>query len=416
MKHVYQLDRILQLNYSSLSVDNPIDRDIDQRRARGKWTNLKLSEFVGITHIRYGDRSCDFSYGSNLTAIAFVITKPNDFRIRSLIRETWGKPFAKTQSSVRLYFAFGQMNYSSLRNSYDDNKNTNAIPMEFMDQLIRKESEKFGDIIQWAFDDGYYRLTIKSMAILRWASIYCPRVPVVFKIDADCMVNYDNLVRFTREAVMPNFTQQEQQHYAIYGNLWRGAGVIRSTQSKFFTSFRDYPLRKYPDYVGGPWYLAGRQLPLFMFRMAILHAMPALLWEDLYITGIVAQKLIDAQLFPLERYYLTGFEYNVDLDKLDYCLYNRSLILTQAFNEENLKTLWQRIMNYQINNNNIRSIEKQQHKSSTNNYDMAESLYSNLNQTKSVSSLLGYLDLDSSTSTSMQHSTFNSGQCSFKFY
>lgn len=335
LKHVEQLDKILRINYSQ--VNNPVDAEIDRRRrTSGRLTNLKLSEFADITQVRYGAQSCDTTgqYGAGLTAVVFVITKPDDFKIRSLIRKTWATKFAEKASTVKLYFTFGLdpalANSTATLNAYKD---------ELDDMLVREESAQFGDIIQWQFPDGYYRLTIKSVAILRWASVYCPRVPVIFKIDADCVLNYDNLVRFSR-SVIANHTATG--NYYIYGNLWRGAGVIRSAKSKFFTSFRDYPQRSYPDYVGGPWYLAGPELPLFMFRIAVLHAMPALLWEDLYVTGIIGQKLIDAK-FPLQRRYMYGFDYNIDPDKLDYCMYNRSIIMTQAFNEDNLEELWQRV-------------------------------------------------------------------------
>lgn len=350
LKHIQQLDMIVQLNYSA--VQNPVDIEIDRRRSSGKLTNLKISEFANIVNVRYGGEWCDHNYGSNLTAVVFVITKPDDFKIRSLIRQTWGRRFGtSTNSTIRLYFAFGMMprnqkmehGKQKQEQEQKEKQQKQKFSSQMIDRMIDEEWTQFSDIIQWSFEDGYYRLTIKSLAILRWTSVYCPRVPVVFKIDADCMLNYDNLNRFS-QLVAHNASLTNK--YYIYGNLWRRAAVIRSAKSKFYTSFHDYPMKIYPDYVGGPWLLAGSSLPLFLLRMAILHSMPALLWEDLYISGIVAQKLIDIN-FPLQRHYMYGFEYNVDLDKLDYCLFNRSIILTQAMNESNLESIWFRLSNLQ---------------------------------------------------------------------
>ena len=334
LRHVEQLDTILRHNFSADGVVNPVDASIDLRRGRRgvhstikstaanpshfttttssssstfssyklpttspssppPLTNLKLSEFADITRIRHGAQSCEEgwkggrenkknnTYGAALTAVVFVITKPDDFAIRQRIRDTWGGQFstaAPANSPIRLYFAFGRE--PALANESAPLPDLEAL--ELSELRVAEEAAQHGDIVQWAFADGYYRLTIKSVAILRWASVYCPRVPALFKIDADCLLNYDALRRFSA-AVARN--QTATGGYYIYGNLWRGAPVLRSAKSKFYTSFLDYPQPVYPDYAGGAWYLAGPQLPLFMFRVAVLHSMPALLWEGLCALG-----------------------------------------------------------------------------------------------------------------------------------
>ncbi|KAH9388070.1 Beta-1,3-galactosyltransferase 1 [Tyrophagus putrescentiae] len=348
LRHVEQLDTILRHNFSADGVVNPVDASIDLRRGGRRG----LSEFADITRIRHGAQSCEKggkvckrkqqqknnTYGAALTAVVFVITKPDDFAIRQRIRDTWGSQFsASANSPIRLYFAFGRE--PALANESAPLPDPEAL--ELSELRVAEEAAQHGDIVQWAFADGYYRLTIKSVAILRWASVYCPRVPALFKIDADCLLNYDALRRFSA-AVARN--QTATGGYYIYGNLWRGAPVLRSAKSKFYTSFLDYPQPVYPDYAGGAWYLAGPQLPLFMFRVAVLHSMPALLWEDLYVTGIVAEKLIHGgSRFPLTRHYMVGFDYNIDPAKFDYCAFNRSIILSQAFNEDNLPEMWARV-------------------------------------------------------------------------
>ncbi len=61
-------------------------------------------------------------------------------------------------------------------------------------------------------------------------------------------------------------------------------------------------------------------------------------------TGIVAEKLIHGgSRFPLTRHYMVGFDYNIDPAKFDYCAFNRSIILSQAFNEDNLPEMWARV-------------------------------------------------------------------------
>lgn len=335
-----------QLNKTENPQQKTQEASIDVRRASGRLTNLKLAEFSPISQLRYGGRLCEpQTYGANLSLIVLVITKPDDFYIRSLIRKTWGQKFQS--NSTRLYFCFG------LPAKANFHKRDIYYSKEMVEQLLEREEEQFADIIQWMFEDGYYRLTIKSLAIVRWVSVYCPRVASVFKVDADVLVNYENLLRFTSQvnAARPKVLQQlpvrvasSEVNFTIHGNVWQHAKVARSHRSKFYTSFKDYPSGEYPSYAGGPWLLGRESHSLLVYMMAVHKNMPALLWEDLYVTGLVRKSLLSAGV-PVQLLPLKGFHYAPAEKNINWCLFNQSVIVTQSLSEKNLPDIWKEIQN-----------------------------------------------------------------------
>ncbi|KAH9528530.1 hypothetical protein DERF_002471 [Dermatophagoides farinae] len=334
---INQIDVYIHVDQPSMTI---VEKDIDRRRKLGMKTNIKKSEFKGITRLIYGARLCDpYTYGAHLTVVILVVTKPDDFRLRSLIRSTWASKF-QTDNSSRLYFVFGQMK----QKMFDFRK---------IEELIRRENEYFNDIIQWNYQEDYFRLTIKSMAIIRWASVYCPLAVNVFKVDADALINHDNFIEFCRKLKQKQEQKQKPDDYnetkmlpprfAIYGNLWNNSAVIRLQKNKFFTSFRDYSKKFYPLYSGSAWLMNGRSSCLFIYLAAVQQAMPALLWEDIYITGIVPEKLEKISKISFRRHQIPGFQFNVEPKHIDQCIYNRSIIFTEKMKESNIESIWNRV-------------------------------------------------------------------------
>nr|XP_050050571.2 beta-1,3-galactosyltransferase 4-like [Dermacentor andersoni] len=65
-----------------------------------------------------------------------------------------------------------------------------------LQERVANESARYGDIIQADFRDTYRNLTLKSVFLLKWAFMYCSRAQFLLKTDDDVFVNVDNLVRF----------------------------------------------------------------------------------------------------------------------------------------------------------------------------------------------------------------------------
>ena len=104
----------------------------------------------------------------------YILSSVNSYERRQLLRETWISDVIAFNISV--YFAI------ALTNNQTD------------EQLIREESEKYGDLIQFGFIDSYYNLTLKSVSILRWSQNYC-KTEYFLKSDDDIIVNIDLLLK-----------------------------------------------------------------------------------------------------------------------------------------------------------------------------------------------------------------------------
>ena len=104
----------------------------------------------------------------------YILSSVNSYERRQLLRETWISDVIAFNISV--YFAI------ALTNNQTD------------EQLIREESEKYGDLIQFGFIDSYYNLTLKSVSILRWSQKYC-KTEYFLKTDDDIIVNIDLLLK-----------------------------------------------------------------------------------------------------------------------------------------------------------------------------------------------------------------------------
>ena len=89
--------------------------------------------------------------------------------MRQSIRNSWANPFYFNKTKI--VFILG--------NSANESLN----------QMIRDESEKHGDIVQVDFLDTYANLTLKTIQLLRWTAEYCTNAPFVLKIDDDMIMN-----------------------------------------------------------------------------------------------------------------------------------------------------------------------------------------------------------------------------------
>jgi hypothetical protein len=258
------------------------------------------------------NRRCDDKYGNGTKVVVIVISRVNGFSIRQTLRETWAQPKELEARDVKVYFALGLPGDGAVQ-----------------DQIIT-ENHKYNDILQWDFYDNYYNLTLKSIGILRWLSVNCFNARFVYKVDDDCIINTEKLVEFTETTA---------DGKTIYGQLWRNPFVDRNRRSKFFISRSDFDLNKYPDYTGGPWLMSGQLVP-GLYETA-LQSLPALPWEDVFITGVSASKL------GVRRRQLTGLVYfqKSQFNQLNHCWFRENVIFWQNLDEMMIRNGWRNVVN-----------------------------------------------------------------------
>lgn len=85
-----------------------------------------------------------------------------------MVRRTWGKEgHFENGVSIRTVFLLGVP------------RNQTALPL--WDRLLTYESETFGDILLWDFEDTFFNLTLKETHFLKWVNSSCPHVKLVYK-------------------------------------------------------------------------------------------------------------------------------------------------------------------------------------------------------------------------------------------
>lgn len=124
--------------------------------------------------------------------LVLVKSSLNNFERRKIIRQTWGFENRFSDVSTRTIFILGK--------SHDIN----------LEKLIKDEHEQYGDTIQYDFIDEYYNNTIKTMNMIKWASIYCNNSRYYLFSDDDMYVSIKNVLRYLRNPTnYPEYLSQE---------------------------------------------------------------------------------------------------------------------------------------------------------------------------------------------------------------
>ncbi|XP_064292500.1 lactosylceramide 1,3-N-acetyl-beta-D-glucosaminyltransferase-like [Plodia interpunctella] len=204
------------------------------------------------------------AFGSELQLMIFITSAPSHFKQRQAIRKTWGN--ALKMENVSLAFIIG-------------------IPesRRYSDRSRILEDFVYRDIIIGRFIDTYNNLTLKSISMFEWLQNYCPLVPRMLKTDDDVFIHVPKLLELLQESL------RENKKKTIWGKLYANRLPQRSKTSKYFVTYEEYPDEVYPNFVSGPAYLMTTDITKDLLVAAANE--PYLRFEDVFITGILAEKL-----------------------------------------------------------------------------------------------------------------------------
>ena len=160
-----------------------------------------------------------------------LISKPDSFDQRNLIRSTLGKQV--NRSNQRMLFFIGE--------------STN----ETVNSLVAAEFAARQDIVRLAFVDNYYNLTLKTLSFLEYFNAYCDNFKFAIKLDDDVFVNWPGIEQFLLQRVA-------EERPTIYCKVLYKTRVIRDSSNKWYMDRKQFPASYYPDYCGGlRWFAAG---------------------------------------------------------------------------------------------------------------------------------------------------------------
>ncbi|GFO10808.1 beta-1,3-galactosyltransferase 1-like [Plakobranchus ocellatus] len=192
-----------------------------------------------------------------------VPSRVDSFQHRQTIRQTWGQFASDPINKAVLLFFLGSTLDKELQ------------------QRVRIEARKHGDIVQESFIDSYKNLSLKSVALVRWASLYCPDSTFVVKADDDMYINVPRLLSKLR-------AQFDKGPLFLIGIVHPDSKPFRDKGHKWFVAPSEYRHKKYPNYVSGTAYAMTTSAAMRLF-VESLYVRPLYL-EDVYVTGILADK------------------------------------------------------------------------------------------------------------------------------
>lgn len=243
----------------------------------------------------------------NAFLVLMIPVAPGNMAARDAIRSTWGSERSVADKIVSVLFLIG------LPTSQDSEK---------LQEDLLQESEKYHDILQGDFWDSYYNLTIKTVVMLEWLSVYCQNASYAMKIDSDMFLNVKNLVNMLLPAPKQNY---------MTGLVARTAMVLRDPRSKWYLPKTVYSPNHYPPYALGLGYVFSLELAGKLVEAA--QRVKPVYIEDVYI-GLCMNHLGIALTDPPD-----GGQFNVFPVDYNRCRYSK-LIATTTRSLNNQVDFW----------------------------------------------------------------------------
>ncbi|XP_077580493.1 lactosylceramide 1,3-N-acetyl-beta-D-glucosaminyltransferase A-like [Stigmatopora nigra] len=244
--------------------------------------------------------------GADVFLLLFVKSAPRHAERRRAIRATWGDEGAASRAlgaTVKVLFALG------------------APDCQAVQEALRAEDGRHGDLIQRDFADSFRNLTLKLLVQLQWARRRCPGARFLMLADDDVFVHTANLGAYLRGA-------------PAAGELWaghviRGAPPVRRRDSKYYVPPEVYRWAVYPDYTAGMGYVLSGRAAEKMYRAGL--TLDVSLYVDDAFAGVCG---VAAGLWPRAQPYFSGGWRAPDHP----CVYQR--MLTSHGHVGDLPALW----------------------------------------------------------------------------
>ncbi|XP_060083206.1 beta-1,3-galactosyltransferase brn-like [Ylistrum balloti] len=256
------------LEYDPKNFSYPAHFDLKQAVDDFIVKNTKIPEIHQKIHLHnfkylHSPKSCVFPSDENKNKNIIMIIKSfaGNFDLRKTQRILFQNK-TKSFSHVKQMFILGY----------------NATYQEFVDV----ESKKFRDIIQEDFTDTYLNNTLKTVMAYNWVDRYCRNASILFFVDDDYYVQYDNVFLHIRKVF------QHKNRNLFAGTLASKAVPYRRHETVWSLTFSQYPYDHFPPYVGGGAYIVSHDVAR---RFAAAFPYVQFLEIDDAYLGIVAKKL-----------------------------------------------------------------------------------------------------------------------------
>ncbi|XP_072844007.2 beta-1,3-galactosyltransferase 4 [Pogona vitticeps] len=187
--------------------------------------------------------------------LVLVTSAPEHTAQRQAVRDTWGGVRWARDYTVRTFFALG-------------------LPPEPSRQAaLEREAAGHRDIIQGRFMDTYRNLTLKTLALLGWATTHCSGALFLLKADDDVFLNLPALVE--------HLQRSEGTSPAYLGRIHWRVRPDRDPNSHHHVPASLYPEGVFPPYCSGTAYvLSGDSLAAILGAARHVPLIPV---EDVFV-------------------------------------------------------------------------------------------------------------------------------------
>uniref|UniRef100_UPI0037E81D47 N-acetyllactosaminide beta-1,3-N-acetylglucosaminyltransferase 2 n=1 Tax=Semicossyphus pulcher TaxID=241346 RepID=UPI0037E81D47 len=264
-----------------------------------------------------------------LLLLAIKTTELN-FKNRQAIRQTWGQ--AGWIAGQKWNGSRGEESGGYVRRVFLLGKEDPEELGVDTSELLRMESQNYGDILQWDFKDTFFNLTLKDLLFWDWFSRFCNRTRFVFKGDDDVFVNTLRMITFLQEQL-----KMPQAHKALkdfmVGDVIGAALPSRANESKYFIPDSFYK-GLYPMYAGGGGVLYSGLLAKRLHNISKkVHLFPI---DDVY----VGMCMIRLNAHPVHHPAFLTFDFPEK--KEEKCSYH-SILLVHKRSPNQIVRLWAKL-------------------------------------------------------------------------
>lgn len=211
---------------------------------------------------------------SQRTAVIVVLSSPDHFFARDLIRQSYGS--IKSANNVTILGVVFMLGIS--RGQELDTRKTTKL---------QDEIDEFGDIVLGDFIDTYRNLTRKTIMAYEWVTSYCREAQMVVKTDDDVFVN---IFQLTKE--LSSWPESDIFSTNIWCALHKNERTVKKRNSIYYASWLDFPSGEFPEHCAGVGYLTPMGV-IDRIVDEISRSFPGRVstHEDVFITGIVVEHI-----------------------------------------------------------------------------------------------------------------------------
>ncbi|XP_075062790.1 N-acetyllactosaminide beta-1,3-N-acetylglucosaminyltransferase 3-like [Mixophyes fleayi] len=288
----------------------------------GQPQNMK--DFLTYRHCRHFQLLLDSPMkcgGPNASQGVFLLlaikTSPANYERREVIRKTWGAE--KTYRGVKIRRIF----LSGVSRTKEEAKR--------MMQLLATESQTYGDILQWNFQDTFYNLTLKQVLFLQWRNHKCPGVQFIFNGDDDVFVHIFNVITY-----LQSLEKDGRNSHLFVGALNIGMPPVYEKNSKYYVPKELFPGDSFSPYCGGGGILMSGFTSYSILRES--EYIPLFPIDDAYL-GMCLEK---AGLSPGNHEGIRTFGIHMpaaSVDSFDPCFY-RDMLVVHRFVPYEMLIMW----------------------------------------------------------------------------